>query len=165
MASISKPLVISSSLFSISQLFPLHSAATHHTNVFKSIPTLSVLLTHLCNPLSSFISALTISFFIVFSLQKFLMPSDFSGIVSGMPQGKHLNETQKDRIYSDVCKDHTVEHIFSFLLLFSPLTCTSHIPACYFMILLLQLMLYSHVYSSLFFFNSKCKSINYVKFH
>ena len=88
----------------------------------KSIPTLSVFLTHLCYPLSSFISALTLSFFIVFPLQKFLLPSDFSGIFSGMPRGKHLIETQKDRIYSDVCKDHTVEHIFSLLLLFSHLS-------------------------------------------
>jgi hypothetical protein len=49
-------------------------------------------------------------------LQKFLLPSDFSGIFSGMPRGKHLIATQKDRIYSYVCKDHTVEHIFSLLL-------------------------------------------------
>ena len=82
----------------------------------KSIPTLSVFLTHVFNPLSSLISALTISFSIVFPLQKFLLPSDFSGIFSGMPRGKHLIATQKDRIYSYVCKDHTVEHIFSLLL-------------------------------------------------
>jgi len=116
-ASVSKLLVASSSFFPILQLFSLHSA-THH-NVFKSysnhFPLFLCYLSIFYVTPHSLTSAL-IYFFLLFSLFSLCsqIPQDFSDISSpvAMPRGIHLNETQKDRIYSGVCKEHTDEQIY-----------------------------------------------------